>query len=171
MDKSVTNGRVTRWLLLLQEFNITILDRPRIENTIADFLSRIKNDTPVEDKFPDEYLFAVSTKTPWFADIANYLVSGKLPSYLFPREKRRIIQSSASYSWINEELYNTRPDLIIGRCVREDEILEILKACHDETCGGHFADKITAYKVLLLGYYFLSLFKDAKEYVKRCDSC
>ncbi len=28
MNKLVTNGRVTRWLLLLQEFNITILDRP-----------------------------------------------------------------------------------------------------------------------------------------------
>ena len=28
MNKPVTNGRVTRWLLLLQEFNITILDRP-----------------------------------------------------------------------------------------------------------------------------------------------
>ena len=28
MNKPVTNGRITRWLLLLQEFNITILDRP-----------------------------------------------------------------------------------------------------------------------------------------------
>jgi len=68
-------------------------------------------------------------------------------------------------------LYKTRPNLIIQRCVREDEVPEILKACHHEPCGGHFADKITAYKVLLLGYYWPSLFKDAKEYVKRCDSC
>ena len=28
MNKPNTNGRVTRWLLLLQEFNITVLDRP-----------------------------------------------------------------------------------------------------------------------------------------------
>ena len=28
MNKPVTNGRVTIWLLLLQEFNITVLDRP-----------------------------------------------------------------------------------------------------------------------------------------------
>jgi len=26
----------------------------------------------MDDSFPDEYLFAISTKTPWFADIANY---------------------------------------------------------------------------------------------------
>ena len=85
-------------------------------NTIAEFLSRIQNDnndTSVEDKFPDEYLYAVSTKSPWFVDIANSLVTRKLPSYLFPIEKRIIIQTSASYSWINEELYKTGPNFII----------------------------------------------------------
>ena len=91
MNKPITNGRVTRWILLLQEFNITMLDRPRKQNTVVDFLSRIQNikeDSPVEDKFPDEYLFAVTTQTPWFVDVANYLVTGKLPSHLFPREKK-----------------------------------------------------------------------------------
>ena len=42
MNKPVTNGRITRWLLLLQEFNIIILDGPGKQNTIADFLSRIQ---------------------------------------------------------------------------------------------------------------------------------
>ncbi len=68
-------------------------------------------------------------------------------------------------------MYKTSPDLIIRRCVREDEALEILKACHGEPCGGKFTDKINPYKVLLLVYYWPSLFKDIKEYVKRCDSC
>ena len=30
---------------------------------------------------------------------------------------------------------------------------------------------MTAYKVLHLGYYWHTLFKDAKTYVKSCDSC
>eukprot|EP00253_Pinus_taeda_P017066 PITA_17066 len=50
-------------------------------------------------------------------------------------------------------------------------MLDILKACHDEPCGRYFADKRTAYKILSLGYYWPSLFKDAKQYVRRCDSC
>ena len=54
---------------------------------------------------------------------------------------------------------------------REDEILDILKACHDEPCGGHFADKRTTYKVLRLGYCWPTLFRDAKKYVRSCDSC
>jgi len=63
------------------------------------------------------------------------------------------------------------PDLMIRRCIKEDEVSEILKACHDEPCGGHFADKRTAYKILSLGYYWPSIFNDAKEYARRCDSC
>jgi hypothetical protein len=40
-NKPITNGRVTRWLLLLKEFDITIKDQPGRENLVADFLSRI----------------------------------------------------------------------------------------------------------------------------------
>jgi len=89
MNKSVTNARVTRWLLLLQEFDITIVDRPAKENIVADFLSQLKTDenVPVDDSFPDEYLFAVSSHSPWYADIADYLVAGKVLSHLSHRER------------------------------------------------------------------------------------
>ena len=40
------------------------------------------------------------------------------------------------------------PDQVTHRCVREDETYDILQACHDEPCGGHFAAKRTTYKVL-----------------------
>jgi hypothetical protein len=60
MNKPVTNGRVTRWLLLLQEFDISIIDKPGRENVVVDFLSRLTNEgeaIPVEDTFLDEHLF------------------------------------------------------------------------------------------------------------------
>ena len=47
---------------------------------------------------------------------------------------------------------------------------DILHACHDGPCGGHFSDKWIAYKVLHFGYYWPSIFKDATKYVKGCDS-
>ena len=34
--------------------------------------------TPLKDQFPDEHLFTVSTLS-WYADIVNYLATGKLP--------------------------------------------------------------------------------------------
>eukprot|EP00253_Pinus_taeda_P015001 PITA_15001 len=107
----------------------------------------------------------------YYTNVANYFITGKLPSHLYPREKRKIIQDSSRYSWISNEFYKTGPDYVIRRSVREDEIPNILKACHDEPCGGNFADKRTTYKILSLGYYWLSIFKYAREYVKRCDNC
>jgi len=66
MNKPITNGRVTRWFLLLQEFDVTILDKPRRESVVVDFLSRLTNkgeSIPVEDTFPDMCLFSLSTNT------------------------------------------------------------------------------------------------------------
>lgn len=69
------------------------------------------------------------------------------------------------------DIYRTGPNLIMKICIREDEMHEILKANHDGPCGGHFFDKRTTYKVLHLGYYWPTLFRDAKKYVRSCDSC
>ena len=155
INKPITNGRVTRCLLLLQEFNITVIDRPGKENLVWDFISRIQhhNDIkPIDDIFPDEHLFIVYVQTPWFADIANYLATEKVPHHLDPYKKRRIIVQSSNYSWVDNDLFRTCPDLIIRRCVREDEMTNILRACHDGPCGGHFYDKQTTYKVLHSSY-------------------
>ena len=92
MNKPITNGKITRWLLLLQEFNITIIDRPGKENLVVDFLSRINHGfetSPVEDDFPDEHFFALATNPPWYEDLANYLTTGKFPQHLSSREKTK----------------------------------------------------------------------------------
>ena len=158
----------------MQEFDITIKDRPGKENPVADFLSRIPKSieaAAVEDQFPDEHLFAIAVRTPWYADVANYLAVGKLPKHLTPQERKQIVQKSTRFSWIGDHLFHTGADMQIRRCIREDEILDILKACHNGPCGGHFADKRTAHKVLQAGYYWPTIFKDAKKFVQACDSC
>jgi hypothetical protein len=81
---------------------------------VADFLSRIEHegkDTPIEDNFPDEHPFAVSTNTPSYADIANYLASGKVPRHLSYKEQRKIIHQSTQYSWMVGYLFHTGADL------------------------------------------------------------
>ena len=83
---------------------------------VVDFLSRIQHDEgakPFTDTFSDENIFAVSIQTPWFAYIANYLTTGKLPNHLYPHEKRRIVMQSSIYSWVDNDLFHTGPDLII----------------------------------------------------------
>ena len=167
MNKPITPGRITRWSLLLQEFYITIVDKLRKDNVVVDFMSRMDNNdecTPIEDSFPTEHIFSVSTKPPWYADIANYIATRKVPPHLSYREQLKIIHHSARYSWMAGYLFHTRFNKHIWHCVSEDDIYEVLKAAHDGPCGGNFTDKRTSHKVLQMGYYQPSIFCDAHNY-------
>ena len=46
-----------------------------------------------------------------------------------------------------------------------------LKHCHSLDVGGHFGVSKTASKVLQSGFWWPTLFKDAREYVLTCDRC
>lgn len=97
MKKLVTNGIITRWLLLLQEFNITVLDMPGKENQVVDLLSRVDHAgeyVPVNDNFLDENMCSISVKIPSFIDMANYLIARKLSPYFSSCQKKKIIRKS-----------------------------------------------------------------------------
>ncbi|GKD03833.1 reverse transcriptase domain-containing protein [Tanacetum coccineum] len=57
------------------------------------------------------------------------------------------------------------------RCVAGSEILEILAHCHSGPTGGHHSASITGRKVYESGFYWPNIFKDAIDYVMRCDAC
>nr|GEW79963.1 reverse transcriptase domain-containing protein [Tanacetum cinerariifolium] len=72
--------RLLRWVLLLQEFDIIILDKKGSENLAADHLSRLENphqnvleNKDINENFPLETLGSLTShNTPWFTDIANF---------------------------------------------------------------------------------------------------
>jgi hypothetical protein len=80
-------------------------------------------------------MFTVTIKMPWYVDVANYLAAGKLPAHISPRERKLIVQCSARFAWIGGYLFHMGVDLYIRRCVREDEIYDILRVGHDEPYG------------------------------------
>ena len=84
MTKRDAKLRLIRWVLLLQEFDLEIKDKKRIENLVADHLSRLerpRDEVQVNGDFLDEQLLAIrDAKTvPWFADYVNYLVAKVIP--------------------------------------------------------------------------------------------
>ena len=46
-----------------------------------------------------------------------------------------------------------------------------MRHCHSLDVGGHFGVSKTASKVLQYGFWWPTLFKDAREYVLTCDRC
>nr|GFB33565.1 reverse transcriptase domain-containing protein [Tanacetum cinerariifolium] len=59
----------------------------------------------------------------------------------------------------------------IRRCVHGKEALDILEACHDGSMGGHHGANLTAKKVFNASFFWPTIYKDAYEFVKNCDSC
>ncbi|GKE36918.1 reverse transcriptase domain-containing protein [Tanacetum coccineum] len=64
-----------------------------------------------------------------------------------------------------------RGDSMIRRCVHGKEALDILEACHTRPTGGHHGANLTAKKVFDAGFFWPTIYKDAHEMVKNCDSC
>ena len=94
MEKKDAKPRLIHWVLLLQEFDLHIIDRKGAKNPVADNLSRLENvfddPLPIDDSFPDEQLAAinVANSTPWYADYANYIVAKYLPP-IFTYQQRK----------------------------------------------------------------------------------
>ena len=117
----------------------------------------------VDDQLPDEHLFAILVLSPWFADIANYLVSAQFPPNLSSKEKSKIVRKSAPFTWIGSNLFKRGPDQILKRCVKEEEVFDILLTYHDGPCGGHFVAKRTTFKILQAGYYWPTFHQDVRR--------
>ena len=159
LAKKESKPRLICWILLLQEFNLEIKDRSGNQNLVADHLSRlehIKDDsTPINDNFPFDSLHAVSEVVPWYAPVANYLVSHTF--------------SSKYYIWDDPYLWRCGADQVIRRCVPQSEFQSILKACHSSESRGHFGPQRIARKILDCGFQWPTLFKDAAEFCKSCS--
>ena len=147
MSKKEAKPRLIRWVLLLQEFDLEIKDKKGCDNVIADHFSRVERSTAEEEKiiltenFPDEQLFKVSFQLSWYADIVNYLACGVVPSEFSYQQKRKLRTDSRYYIWDDPLLFKRGADMIIRRCVPENEQSKIMNECHASPYGGIFQEK------------------------------
>ncbi|KAM1559976.1 hypothetical protein TB1_003248 [Malus domestica] len=174
LTKKEAKPRLIRWILLLQEFDIEIRDKKGSENVVADHLSRMvhnEESLPILETFPDEQLLSIKVSAPWYADIVNFLVSKRIPSEFTRHQRDKLRHDARFYVWDDPYLWKFCPDQIIRRCVHDSECYSILSFCHTYACGGHFGTQRTALKVLQCGFYWPSIFKDAKTFCLTCDKC
>ncbi|XP_070046244.1 uncharacterized protein [Nicotiana tomentosiformis] len=111
------------------------------------------------------------TGMPWFADLANYLVSGIVLNEFYSNQRNKLERDFLDYYWDEQYLFRICTDGVIRQCVPEEEQMGILESFHSSTYGGHHIGDITATKVLSCGFYWPTLYKDASDLVKRCDEC
>ena len=71
---------------------------------------------------------------------------------------------------IGNRLSRRGVDTILKRYVSQVEVPDILEACHDSACGGHFSGQLTGQKILRASYFWPILFQDSHDYVSKCDA-
>ena len=85
--------------------------------------------------------------------------------------ERKLRTNAIFYIWDDPLLFRKGAYQIIRRCVPKVEQGEILDKCHASPNGGHFVGDRTTQKILQLGLYWPTLFKDCFELVKHYDRC
>ncbi|GKA68296.1 reverse transcriptase domain-containing protein [Tanacetum coccineum] len=89
----------------------------------------------------------------------------------YPAETRKFFKDVKHYFWEDPFLFKICADQVIRRCVFGKEAHDILMACHDGPTGGHHGANYTARKVFDSGFFWPTIYKDAHELVKNCNSC
>nr|GFA18168.1 reverse transcriptase domain-containing protein [Tanacetum cinerariifolium] len=123
----------------------------RAKNLATDHLSRLEN--PHQD------------------DLENKEINDT-----FPLETLRMISSCSDSStlWFaNIANYHAGNFIVRGMSSQQKKKLsvDILMAFHNGPTGGHHGANYTAKKVFDSGFYWLTIYRDANDMVKSCDSC
>ncbi|GJS30802.1 reverse transcriptase domain-containing protein [Tanacetum coccineum] len=175
MNKQDAKPRLLRWVLLLQEFDITIRDKKGSENLAADHLSRLENphkdvleNKDINEHFPLETLGVISSESTSYANyhVGNFIIKG-----MSTQQKKKFFKDVKHYFWDDPYLFHTCADQIIRRCMHGQEAFEILKACHEGPTGGHHSANLTARKVFDAGFFWPTIYRDAHTMIKSCDTC
>ncbi|GJZ88424.1 putative ribonuclease H-like domain-containing protein [Tanacetum coccineum] len=146
------------------------------ENLAADHLSRLENPhqgdlkkKEINETFPLETLkmitFHGDSSTPWFADIANYHAGIFVVKGMLSQQKKKFFKNVKHYFWDDRYLFRICADQVIRRCVHGQEVVDILRACHNGPTRGHHGVNYTAKKVFDSGFCWLTIYRDAHDMV------
>ncbi|XP_011100179.1 uncharacterized protein LOC105178414 [Sesamum indicum] len=148
----------------MQKFSkCSIQQIPRSENESADALSKfgatlagikdrkitvlIKERSAISERVETNM---VISKCPWIEEIAAYLKDGTLPTDF---ANARTVEGP------------------LLKCLDDPQARYVLREIHEGSCGNHFGARSLALKVTRQGYFWPTLMKDSKEFVRKCEKC
>ncbi|CAA7016399.1 unnamed protein product [Microthlaspi erraticum] len=159
LAKKDTKPRLLRWILLLQEFDLEILDKKGSGKSVG-LAVRLEQLKAVEEK-----------EAPWYADYANYLVCGEVPADLSPYQKKKFFRDISHFFWDEPYLFKRGSDGLFRRCIAQEEVEEYSSIVTDRATEVTLRLSKQLPKVLQAGFWWPSLFKDTHDFIARCDRC
>nr|GFA67068.1 reverse transcriptase domain-containing protein [Tanacetum cinerariifolium]GFA67073.1 reverse transcriptase domain-containing protein [Tanacetum cinerariifolium] len=179
LSKQDAKPRLLRWVLLLQEFDITVRNKKGSENLAAGHLSRLENphkdvfkNKDINENFPLETLGSISSESnPWFCDVTNFHAGNFIKKGLTSHQKKKFFKDVKHYFWDDPYLFWIYTDQIIRWCMHGQEAIDILIACHEGPTGGHHGANVTARKVFDVGFFWPTIYRDAHAMIKSYNTC
>ena len=78
---------------------------------------------------------------------------------------------TARFTILNDTLYKKGFSVPYLKCIDKDEAEYILEEIHKGICRDHVGPRSLVSKIIRTGYFWPTMQKDAKEFIKRCDKC
>jgi hypothetical protein len=177
MTHQSPNGRLTRWALSIQEFDLAIEYRPGAINYTADALSRAPLVSVVLAPDLDlEEFKAQQRKDPQLKDILDFLENELLPPDLRDQERRQFKVQALQYEVDNGALVLSKPhtrrkELTTRRMIVPLKLQStIIKRYHDSNLTSHPGIGKTR-DLIQLRYHWKGMRDDIDSYVSSCDKC
>ncbi|GAU40233.1 hypothetical protein TSUD_219430 [Trifolium subterraneum] len=195
-EKAALTGRISRWQMLLSEYDIEYRTQkaikgielhhiPRDENQMADALATLssmyrvnrRNETPtisIRCLERPAYVFAteeVVDDKPWFHDIKMFLQKQEYPPGASNKDRKTLRRLSSSFFLNNEVLYKRNFDMVLLRCVDQHEADLLMHEVHEGSSGTHTNGHTMAKKMLRAGYYWLTMESDCYKHARKCHKC
>nr|GEZ61065.1 reverse transcriptase domain-containing protein [Tanacetum cinerariifolium] len=184
MSRPDVAGRLQKWSIMLGERNITYRPRtqvPRSRNKKADALSKIASTSfahlskqvlveVLETKsiIGKEVTSVIEEEGPtWMMKLVNYLKEGILPGD--KKEARKLRLKARQYELMEGILYRRSFLTPWLRCVGPLQAEYVMKEIHEGSCSMHAGPRSIVAKAIRLGYFWLTMHKDAQDMIRKCS--
>lgn len=105
----------------------------------------------------------------WMTPSNQYLTQEKLPDEEI--EAQRIKRISSLYLMVDDHRYKMGRSFPMLRFIAEEEVGLIMKKVHEGVCGSHIGGRALFGKILMVGYYWLSMLQRCAWFVNSCEKC
>ncbi|XP_065638260.1 uncharacterized protein LOC136071189 [Quercus suber] len=105
---------------------------------------------------------------------ADRLAKAASANGILPNDKeaaRKLKVQAARFMLIRDVLYKRGFFCPYLQCLGPEEANYVMREVHEGICGNHSGSRSLVHKLVRTGYFWPTMQKDAKAYVKACDKC